>query len=762
MAILSPSDFETNHHHGASESPVERVLSRLPDARRSGEGWSARCPAHEDRRASLTVGTGEGGRALLHCHAGCTPEAIVESLSLRMADLMPDDGQHRAALPMAKPSRPEKVSFSTADEAIRAYGKGEPDNRWTYHDVHGSPVGMILRWNTPDGGKEIRPIARTPDNRWTLGAMSEPRPLYNLPELNRRRVELTFVIEGEMAADAAAGLGYLVTTSAGGAKAPSKTDWAPLAGREVIVLPDNDETGEQYARDVAAILGRLREPASVRIIQLTDTWPSLPEGGDIADIVSSGEDRDSIKAKIGNLIASEEPQADVEPSAPAVPPWKPFPVEALPEPARQFVTELAEATSNDPSSAALAAMVTMAGVVGNRVSAWIKPGWSEPAILWGAIVARSGSIKSPVLKLATRPLLQFYKEDRKRYEEALREYEAEVERYLAQRDRWRSAQKKGATADDPPLAPKKPVERQTLVSDVTTEKLGSMLQENPLGLLLVRDELASWIGSFDRYAAGKGSDSPTWLSFFDGSPVKIDRKTAAGAIFCERGSVSVLGTIQPRVLNRIFGVQERESGLLARLLLVEPPSQPVIWTKRGITQSTESDWANLLRGLIELEPEVDATGDPTPRLVMLSSEAERLFALWHNDTGRSLQEIADDDQYAHVAKLKGICVRMALILACVDSVVAGEPLRDIEARHMQSAIEIAGWFKHESDRVYFALSGSDDDRARRRLAELIQRKGGTVTARELMRSSRAFKTVNDSEAALRDLADGGFGTWETP
>ena len=63
-------------------TPTERLLAKLPDAKRVGKGWSARCPAHDDRRASLSISEGDNGGAVLHCHAGCEPVAVVAALGL--------------------------------------------------------------------------------------------------------------------------------------------------------------------------------------------------------------------------------------------------------------------------------------------------------------------------------------------------------------------------------------------------------------------------------------------------------------------------------------------------------------------------------------------------------------------------------------------------------------------------------------------------------------------------------------------------------
>ncbi len=69
--------------------PLARVIARLENVKKSGDGHAARCPAHHDRRNSLAVRRGDDGRVLVHCHAGCEPEDVVSAIGLAMADLFP-------------------------------------------------------------------------------------------------------------------------------------------------------------------------------------------------------------------------------------------------------------------------------------------------------------------------------------------------------------------------------------------------------------------------------------------------------------------------------------------------------------------------------------------------------------------------------------------------------------------------------------------------------------------------------------------------
>src|SRR5262249_6674763 len=141
------------------------------------------------------------------------------------------------------------------------------------------------------------------------------------------------VCEGEKAAEGARSLGFTSTTSAGGALAAEKTDWRPLAGKEVWVLPDNNAPGRKYVETVAGILAKLKPAPVVRVVEL----PDLPEGGDIVDWIDAH----------GEAAEPEGMQAEIEALAQSVEPWRPdyaddlafrpFPVDALPEPVRGFV-----------------------------------------------------------------------------------------------------------------------------------------------------------------------------------------------------------------------------------------------------------------------------------------------------------------------------------------------------------------------------------------------------------------------------------------
>jgi hypothetical protein len=196
-------------------------------------------------------------------------------------------------------------AFPNAQAAIEAAGRtigGSFVNGWPYHNREGHEVLRVIRYVLADGEKQYRPIHQCKDG-WRIGDPSGLLPLYRLPEIVAS-TETVYVVEGEKAADAASKLELAATTSAHGSGAADKTDWLPLAGRDVVILPDADEPGRKYAQSVARLLVKLEEPARVKIVEL----PDLPDKGDIVEFIDArqGQSRDRICAEVETL-ASKAP-----------------------------------------------------------------------------------------------------------------------------------------------------------------------------------------------------------------------------------------------------------------------------------------------------------------------------------------------------------------------------------------------------------------------------------------------------------------------
>lgn len=739
---------------------------------------AVKCPFHGDQNASGDIHRGDEAKWWFTCHAGgcCwnrekqTGDAIDVVRAARNCSfseacrLLGIDTTTPNKLPgRSRTTKPD--TFTTSEDAITAYGFGKPSSMHEYRKANGELAGVVARWDRPDR-KIIRPVSQR-GLAWVKQNMRAPRPLYYQPELlaDDRPV---LVVEGEVCADQARQLDLNATTWAGGSNAVAKSDWKPLAGKTVILWPDNDPAGRKAMDQIAATLLKLDPSTSIKVIDTSEM--ELPEHGDIVDFFEARDSRDTedlramVEAQMNEAPDWKPRDASTSKQAtPTVPAYEPFPVDSLPEPVREFVKAVAGATGTDPAFAALAALVVLAGCIGNRLWVIAKGGWSEACVLWGALIGRSGVTKSPVLKITSRALVELFKERRRQFSQKLREYERDLEQYKARFAEWKKAQAEGPSTD-PPVKPTEPVEERLFVSDITIEKLGCMHEENPLGLLVVRDELAAWVGSFDRYASGgKGSDQSNWLSLFDGAPVVIDRKSGKGNYFVERGATSVLGTIQPGTLARMFGQAEREAGLLGRILGVYPPERESLWTEECVSEELAESWMDLLRLLIDMPPGSDKAGNPCPRFIPIGNDAKPLWVQWHNDHMRETLQISDDDLAAHFSKLKGICLRFALIFFAVDSLARDSSLKCIGPDAMGRAIEVTEWFKRHGRRTYAILAETHNQRQRRELVDWIRARGGGVTERDLYTMlKRRYPDQASASAALDDLRKHRLGDWEFP
>ena len=489
----------------------------------------------------------------------------------------------------------------------------------------------------------------------------------------------------------------------------------------------------------------------------------MPDKGDIADWIDAhGEaaEPDELRRQVEAL--ADEAEA-IQPERPRerIDRFRPFPTDALPEPIRGFIVDGAKAIGCDPSYLALPMLASLAGAIGNTRRVRLKRGWDAPAIIWTAIVGESGTSKTPAFKLVMKPIRDRQRKCLEAHAEAMKHYEAD----LAQYERALSAWKRAKTTDEPP--PEKPTPPEAsryIVSDATVEALAPLLMSNPRGLLLARDELAGWIGSFDRYSAGKGgADAAHWLSMHNGENIVVDRKTGIPrTIYVPQASVSVTGGIQPTILHRALGNEHRESGLAARLLLSCPPRKTKRWTEADIDPDSEAELARVFDRLYDLQETVDAEGYPRPVVISLSRDAKEAWMDYYNHHAEEQNNLSGDLSAAW-SKLEEYAARLALVIHCVRLAADDPALQNpevMDVASMKAGIKLAQWFKAETRRVYALLSESDDERDDRRLIEWIRCKGGSSTVRQVQQGNRQYQTAESAEAALVRLVEAEAGHWQ--
>ena len=264
-----------------AEGPVTRVLSKLEGVRRSGSGWIARCPAHDDRHPSLHITADDDRRALLHCHAGCSIDAVTNAIGITSADLFEESQATRIPADRGRHPRADGRSELFVVRAIT----GEP---LAVHERRPSLNGKRFKWRQPDGTPGLN------------GASTTELPLYGSEHVSGwDQRQPVLVTEGEKAAQALLDAGFrAVGTVTGASACPTATVMESLRGYDVILWPDADDVGCRHMRTLAATLQGIA--ATLRIIN----WAHAPEHGDAADLLDDGEASD-----VEVLISSATPMA---------------------------------------------------------------------------------------------------------------------------------------------------------------------------------------------------------------------------------------------------------------------------------------------------------------------------------------------------------------------------------------------------------------------------------------------------------------------
>jgi hypothetical protein len=318
-----------------------------------------------------------------------------------------------------------------------------------------------------------------------------------------------------------------------------------------------------------------------------------------------------------------------------------------------------------------------------------------------------------------------------------------------------------------------------MAEDTTAEAVLLLLQDQPRGLLVARDELSGWINSFDAYKTCRGTDAALWLSMHRGRQVikdrvgHKDRKTGRRrVIHVPRAAVSITGTIQPKTLAAALvgryqaggideamdkpGKEHFDNGLAARLLFTMPPRTPKKWTDDELLPEDVRPMTELVDRLLALDMPVDEKGRPQPRDIPLSARAKREWVRFFTEHNEEIVTLSGDLAAAW-SKLEGYTARFALLVHLVRS-VTGDTMVDpgaVDEQSIAAGVKLSKWFGDEAARVY-AIIGGDTETPEaceeRELIRIMRDHDGEITVRGLMQASRHYRSsAEEAEASLGRL-----------
>lgn len=315
--------FDVLNSHALQIFP-ELVRQWCPDGEPSGQEWVARNPTRADKsRGSFKINTrtgtwqdfstGDNGKDPVSLFAylfhndeqGKAARELESVLGLSNSDpaQLREYTKRAAAQTAVEAEKEPPLEIAPADAPHpKSFTKRVGTKQtsypivasWPYFDAAGNLLGFACRYEFQrDDGSTDKDVVccRWIDGRWRWKSFPKPRPMYNLDKLAAKPDAMVLIVEGEKTADAAQLLypDLVVVTWPGGGKAINHVDWSPLAGRAVLLSPDNDAAGYATMEGWIDKRGQLKHGVFQRISDLAvkigviDPPADSPEAWDLAD-----------------------------------------------------------------------------------------------------------------------------------------------------------------------------------------------------------------------------------------------------------------------------------------------------------------------------------------------------------------------------------------------------------------------------------------------------------------------------------------------
>jgi putative DNA primase/helicase len=362
----------------------------------------------------------------------------------------------------------------------------------------------------------------------------------------------------------------------------------------------------------------------------------------------------------------------------ALPPVLPFDPDMLPPKMLPWIADVVDRMQCPMDFPAIGALTTLAAVIGRQcgIRPLSKDDWTVIPNLWGAVVGRPGTMKSPALQEAIQSILALEDVARRQHKDDLLQHQADLEIAKATKTARQKELKEAieGNGDAKQIAvevaaavPDAPVRTRYLLFDTSVEMIGVLLAENPRGVLVFRDELTGWLRSLDKQ--GQEGARAFFLEAWNGSGSFAYDRIGRGTLDIEAACVSILGGIQPgplgEYLRSIAKGGGADDGLIQRFQLLVNPDPPKNWSHRD--RSPDIIARNKARDVYErldcLSPEnLYAEVDRGIPFLRFTPEAQEAFVEWRTELEprvRSGNELPVME--AHLSKYRSLIPALALI-----------------------------------------------------------------------------------------------------
>jgi len=441
----------------------------------------------------------------------------------------------------------------------------------------------------------------------------------------------------------------------------------------------------------------------------------------------------------------------------------------LPSVIWDFVADVADRQQSPADFVAVAGLCALSGVIGRKVL--IQPKllddeWRIVANLWGALIGKPSSMKTPTLKSASNPLNALEAEAREEYSKAVKAARAQNKLNTMEVDRLEK-EAKGAGKDHQKARhlieqaieiefdgdSSTPHQRRLIVNDVTVEKLGELLNESPNGVLLQRDELSGWLARMN--ASDAGVDRAFYLEAYNGDGSYTYDRIGRGTVRIESATLALIGGIQPSKLAplvRAAANGQNDDGLIQRLQLAVWPdlSSTWEWRDRKPCPRAKAEYMALFKRLDDM-PRYDPDIPDVP-VIAFDSDAQGLFKEWTTNLHVGIRTTKDMNQAfeSHLLKMPQTVARLAGIFALIEGV---STVREVD---MLRALAFSDYLRSHAEKIYsLATTGFID--AAKLILERRNKLPLPFTARDVRQKGwTGLSAPNEVNDALGLLLDHGW------
>ncbi|MCZ2203318.1 YfjI family protein [Bartonella sp. A05] len=359
-------------------------------------------------------------------------------------------------------------------------------------------------------------------------------------------------------------------------------------------------------------------------------------------------------------------------------PVQAFCPEMLPPVLCDCVYDISERQQSPVDFVAVSALCGVAAIIGNtvRVAPKQQDDWTIVPNLWGAIIGRPSAMKSPAMNSALEPIYTLQNDQYKNWEQ--QKEQDEIDAVLSDMDRKKRQKEASKAFKDGNREDARRILAdidhgdqheasipRLIVNDATVEKLGELFNENPRGLLLIRDELSGFLSKMERDEYQ--SDRAFYLEAFDGDKPFIYDRIGRGTIHIKNSTLSIIGGIQPsRIIPLIQSALSGKSddGLIQRFQMIVWPDEPKDWqwVDRHPNQEARIAYETIFRSFHD-----NPFGSSEHPLIMrFSAEAQELFCEWMEKIHREIRNGKNSTSLeSYILKMPKTVATLALICELV-------------------------------------------------------------------------------------------------